>query len=73
MGPDIELRGYFHGYGFNSAGIMNAGGCGNELAKWIIKGQPDLDMWSFDIRYGTFVHLYIYIYDTLFFVCSIQT
>ena len=51
MGPDIELRGYFHAYGFNSSGIMLAGGCGNELAKWIINGQPDLDMWSFDIRY----------------------
>ena len=51
MGPDVYLRGFFHGCGFNSSGIMLAGGCGNELAKWIIHGQPDLDMWSYNIRY----------------------
>jgi len=50
LGPDIELRGYYHGCGFNSAGIMLSGGCGNELAKWIIHGHPDLDMFSYDIK-----------------------
>ncbi|XP_057317314.1 sarcosine dehydrogenase, mitochondrial-like [Hydractinia symbiolongicarpus] len=50
LGPDNDLRGFYHGCGFNSSGIMLAGGCGNELAKWIIHGHPDLDMWSFDIR-----------------------
>lgn len=50
MGPDVELRGYYHGCGFNSSGIMLAGGCGDELAKWIIKGHPEKDMWGYDIR-----------------------
>ena len=50
LGPDNDLRGFFHGCGFNSSGIMLAGGCGNELAKWIVHGHPDLDMWSYDIR-----------------------
>jgi len=50
MGPDPDLHGYFHGCGFNSSGIMFGGGCGNELAKWIVKGHPDVDMFGFDIR-----------------------
>ena len=50
MGPDVELRGYYHGCGFNSSGIMLAGGCGDQLAKWIIHGHPDKDMWGYDIR-----------------------
>lgn len=51
LGPDVTLRGYYHACGFNSAGIMLSGGCGNELAKWIIHGHPDLDMFGYDIRY----------------------
>ena len=50
VGPDVELRGFYHACGFNSGGIMYAGGCGNQLAKWIIHGQPDLDMFAYDIR-----------------------
>ncbi|XP_002158472.3 sarcosine dehydrogenase, mitochondrial [Hydra vulgaris] len=50
IGPDINVRGYYHNCGFNSAGIMLSGGCANELAKWVIHGNPDLDMWSYDIR-----------------------
>ena len=26
------------------------GGCGNQLAKWIINGRPELDMYGYDIR-----------------------
>ena len=25
-------------------------GCGNELAKWIVHGRPELDMYGYDIR-----------------------
>lgn len=50
MGPDPVLRGYYHGCGFNSSGIMLGGGCGNELAKWIVNGHPDADMFGYDIR-----------------------
>ncbi|XP_068143892.1 sarcosine dehydrogenase, mitochondrial [Drosophila tropicalis] len=50
MGPDPLLRGLFHNCGFNSAGMMFGGGCGEQLALWMINGQPDLPMFSFDLR-----------------------
>lgn len=50
MGEAPELRGFFHGCGFNSSGIMLAGGCGRELAHWIVNGHPQLDMYGYDIR-----------------------
>lgn len=30
------------------------GGCSRELAKWIVHGATDLDMFAFDIRYEYF-------------------
>ncbi|GAB6032728.1 hypothetical protein CHUAL_011598 [Chamberlinius hualienensis] len=50
MGEDPFLRGYFHGCGFNSAGMMLGGGCGRELARWIVYGRPMMDMYGYDIR-----------------------
>jgi len=50
MGEDPRVRGFFHGVGFNSAGMMLGGGCGDQLAKWVINGRPDLDMYGYDIR-----------------------
>ena len=50
MGEAPELRGYYLGCAFNSSGLMFGGGSGRELAKWIVNGRPDLDMYSFDIR-----------------------
>ncbi|XP_044000747.1 sarcosine dehydrogenase, mitochondrial [Gambusia affinis] len=50
MGEAPEVRGYFLGCGFNSAGMMLGGGCGRELAKWIIHGRPEKDMYGYDIR-----------------------
>ena len=38
MGEAPEVRGFYLGCGFNSSGIMLAGGCGRELAKWITQG-----------------------------------
>ena len=32
MGEDPRVRGFFHGVGFNSAGMMLGGGCGDQLA-----------------------------------------
>ena len=31
--------------------IYTGGGCGQELAKWILQGKTDLDMYGYDIRY----------------------
>uniref|UniRef100_A0A8C6WUK0 Sarcosine dehydrogenase n=1 Tax=Neogobius melanostomus TaxID=47308 RepID=A0A8C6WUK0_9GOBI len=50
MGEAPEVRGYFLGCGFNSAGMMLGGGCGRELAHWIIHGRPEKDMYGYDIR-----------------------
>nr|XP_011722973.1 sarcosine dehydrogenase, mitochondrial isoform X2 [Macaca nemestrina] len=50
MGEAPELRGFFLGCGFNSAGMMLGGGCGQELAHWIIHGCPEKDMHGYDIR-----------------------
>lgn len=52
MGEAPEVRGFYLGCGFNSSGIMLAGGCGRELAKWITHGHPTLDMYGYDIRYS---------------------
>ncbi|KAJ7986891.1 hypothetical protein DPEC_G00333100 [Dallia pectoralis] len=50
MGEAPEVRGFFLGCGFNSAGMMLGGGCGRELAHWIIHGRPEMDMYGYDIR-----------------------
>ncbi|XP_028826887.1 sarcosine dehydrogenase, mitochondrial isoform X2 [Denticeps clupeoides] len=50
MGEAPEVRGFFLGCGFNSAGMMLGGGCGRELAHWIIYGRPEKDMYGYDIR-----------------------
>ncbi|XP_051893204.1 sarcosine dehydrogenase, mitochondrial isoform X2 [Pristis pectinata] len=50
MGEAPELRGFFLGCGFNSAGMMLGGGCGKELAHWVTHGRPEKDMYGYDIR-----------------------
>ncbi|KAM9322418.1 sarcosine dehydrogenase, mitochondrial-like isoform 1-T2 [Pholidichthys leucotaenia] len=50
MGEAPEVRGFFLGCGFSSAGMMLGGGCGRELAHWIIHGRPEKDMYGYDIR-----------------------
>ncbi|XP_064541865.1 sarcosine dehydrogenase, mitochondrial [Drosophila montana] len=50
MGPDPVVSGLMHNCGFNSAGMMFGGGCGEQTALWIINGQPDVPMFSFDLR-----------------------
>uniref|UniRef100_A0A8D1BPV3 Sarcosine dehydrogenase n=1 Tax=Sus scrofa TaxID=9823 RepID=A0A8D1BPV3_PIG len=56
MGEAPELRGFFLGCGFNSAGMMLGGGCGQELAHWIVHGRPEKDMHGYDIRRVRFHH-----------------
>lgn len=50
LGPDPRLIGLFHNCGFNSAGMMFGGGCGEQLAKWIVHGRPEFHMFNFDVR-----------------------
>lgn len=50
LGPDPRLDGLFHSCGFNSAGMMFGGGCGEQLAHWIIHGKPEFHMFAYDVR-----------------------
>ncbi|MGD9846757.1 MAG: FAD-dependent oxidoreductase [Variibacter sp.] len=50
LGEAPELKNFFVGAGFNSAGIASGGGAGRALAEWIIEGKPTLDLWPVDIR-----------------------
>ncbi|XP_077986603.1 sarcosine dehydrogenase, mitochondrial-like [Glandiceps talaboti] len=50
MGESPEVRGFYLGCGFNSSGMMLGGGCGKELAHWVVHGRPEIDMYSYDIR-----------------------
>ena len=49
-GEDPRLRGLFHNYAYNSSGMMLSGGCGVQIAQWIVNGRPDLHLFSYDIR-----------------------
>lgn len=50
MGPNAHISGLWHAHGFNSGGVMLSGGTGRMMSQWIINGQPELDMFNFDIR-----------------------
>lgn len=50
MGEDPRCSGLFYSCGYNSAGMMLGGGCGEQIARWIINGRPDKHMFNYDIR-----------------------
>ncbi|XP_014248912.1 sarcosine dehydrogenase, mitochondrial [Cimex lectularius] len=50
LGEDPRLNGFFHSCGYNAAGVVLSGGCGEQLANWIINGRPDFHMYAYDIR-----------------------
>ncbi|XP_017757288.1 PREDICTED: sarcosine dehydrogenase, mitochondrial [Eufriesea mexicana] len=50
MGEDPHCSGFFYSCGYNSAGMMLGGGCGEQIARWIINGRPDKYMFNYDIR-----------------------
>jgi 4-methylaminobutanoate oxidase (formaldehyde-forming) len=47
---ESEVRGFFVAAGFCAHGIAGAGGIGRQVATWIVEGEPELDLWSMDIR-----------------------
>lgn len=51
LGEDPRLIGFFHMCGFNASGVVLSGGCGEQLAKWIVEGRPDFHMYPYDVRY----------------------
>ena len=50
MGPNPDIGGLYHSHAYNSGGVMLSGGSGRMLAQWIIDGEPELDMFAYDIR-----------------------
>lgn len=49
-GESPEVGGYFVSCGYNSAGVMLSGGFGQQVAEWIVRGTPSVDMSEYDIR-----------------------
>ncbi len=47
---ESAVRGFFVAAGFCAHGIAGAGGIGQQLAQWIVSGEPELDLWKMDIR-----------------------
>jgi 4-methylaminobutanoate oxidase (formaldehyde-forming) len=47
---ESEVRGFFVAAGFSAHGIAGAGGVGRQLARWIVDGEPEDDLWKMDIR-----------------------
>ncbi len=47
---ESEVRGFFIAAGFSAHGIAGAGGMGEQLAQWIVDGEPGYDLWKMDIR-----------------------
>ena len=50
MGEAPNVNGYFVAAGFNSLGILSAGGVGHVLSQWIVEGHPPMDVFDADIR-----------------------
>jgi glycine cleavage system aminomethyltransferase T/glycine/D-amino acid oxidase-like deaminating enzyme len=47
---ESEVRGFFVAAGFCAHGIAGAGGIGQQVAQWVVNGEPELDLWKMDIR-----------------------
>jgi hypothetical protein len=47
---ESDVRGFFVAAGFCAHGIAGAGGIGQQMAQWIVAGEPELDLWKMDIR-----------------------
>lgn len=50
MGEAPDLKNFFVAAGFNSLGILSAGGAGQVMAQWIVDGRPPIDVWSVNLR-----------------------
>ncbi|HUL18116.1 MAG TPA: FAD-dependent oxidoreductase [Steroidobacteraceae bacterium] len=49
IGPARGAANFFHCCAF-TFGIVQAGGAGRIIADWVLKGQPDWDVWPLDTR-----------------------
>lgn len=49
MGLAPELDNFYVACGF-TAGIAASGGAGEAMSRWILEGDPGMDLWPFDVR-----------------------
>jgi 4-methylaminobutanoate oxidase (formaldehyde-forming) len=49
LGESPELDNFYIAAGFNSLGILSAGGAGKVLAEWIVDGSAPVDVWDVNI------------------------
>ncbi|KAG0711741.1 Sarcosine dehydrogenase, mitochondrial [Chionoecetes opilio] len=50
VGEDPDVQGFFHCCGFNSHGMQLSGGMGDQIAKWVVRGEPEIDLFAYDVR-----------------------
>jgi 4-methylaminobutanoate oxidase (formaldehyde-forming) len=46
---ETDVSGLYVATGFGAHGIAGAGGVGKVMAEWIVRGQPEWDMWKMDV------------------------
>jgi sarcosine dehydrogenase len=49
MGLSPQLDNFYVACGYTS-GIAASGGAGDAMAQWIVRGEPEHDLWAFDVR-----------------------
>ncbi|KAK3861533.1 hypothetical protein Pcinc_032521 [Petrolisthes cinctipes] len=50
LGEDANVQGFYHCTGFSSHGMQMSGGCGQQMAHWVVEGRPTIDMFTYDVR-----------------------
>ncbi|MFZ5821052.1 MAG: GcvT family protein [Chloroflexota bacterium] len=64
LGESPELKNFYIAAGFNSLGILSAGGAGKVLAEWIVNGSATMNVWDVNInRMLPFQNNHKYLHD----------
>ena len=64
LGESPELKNFYIAAGFNSLGILSAGGAGKVLSDWIVNGSAQMDVWDVNInRMLPFQNNHKYLHD----------
>jgi glycine cleavage system T protein len=50
LGESADVRGFFVAAGFCAHGIAGAGGVGKLMGRWIVEGDPGMNVWEMDVR-----------------------
>ena len=50
LGESPDVHGFWTACGFCAHGVSGSGGVGKIIAQWIVKNEPELDLWHMDFR-----------------------